>query len=135
MRQRCIRPLPSSNGCMYTKPKAVAVALHRIDAVLTHSIVGFQQSADQVGEILRPGTDKLRERIAVVVALAKKNAIRTQARLNEPRILNENALQPSDLVQGKRIFASLEDRASPSLEPVPRRSFAFDLKTRAAVGE
>src|SRR5262249_7159488 len=40
-----------------------------------------------------------------------------------------------DLVQRKGVFAGLEDSAPPSLEPVARRPFAFDLEAGAAVSE
>ena len=71
----------------------------------------------------------------MAVALAEEGAIRTQARANEPRVLDENALKAKDLVQCEGILACLEDGAPPSLEPVARRPFAFDLKTGAAVSQ
>src|SRR4051812_40863773 len=48
-----------------------------IHTVLTHPIVGFEQPVDEVGEILWPGADELRDRIATVVTLAEVDAVGT----------------------------------------------------------
>src|ERR1051325_10082479 len=89
-----------------------------IDAVLTHAVVRFQQARHQIREILRSSADEVRERIAVMVALADAYTVRAEARANEPRVFDETALRPQDLVQRERVFAGLEDSAPPALKPV-----------------
>ena len=108
---------------------------NRIDSVIAHAVIGFQHARHQVGEVLRARADKLRQWIAGVVAIAEEHAVGAQARLHEARVLDEDAVKPDDFVEREPVLPRLQDGAAPSLQPVARRPFAFNLETRAAVGE
>ena len=43
---------------------------HRVNPVFTHAVIGFQQPAHEIVQIIRPGTDELRQRLAVMVPIA-----------------------------------------------------------------
>ena len=43
---------------------------HRVNAVFAHAAVCFEHAAHEVVQILWPGADKLRQRVAVLVSFA-----------------------------------------------------------------
>ena len=86
-------------------------------------------------QILGPRADEFRQRIALMVALAEEDAVRTQTGVYEARVLDEDALQANDFVQRERVLAGLQDRAAPAFQAAARRPFALDLETGAAVGK
>src|SRR5690606_35843279 len=50
-------------------------------------------------------------------------------------ILDQHLVEPDDLVDIELVAPCLHDGAAPSLQPVARRTFAFNLEARAAVGQ
>src|SRR5258707_6684812 len=70
-----------------------------------------------------------------MVTLAEEHAVGPQASPDEARILDQHAVKAHDFIEGKGIFAGLKHSAAPSLQPTARRTLAFDLKARPAVGQ
>ena len=74
-------------------------------------------------------------RVAKVIAFAQKHPIQAQASADKAHILDEDLLEADDFIEGKRVPSGLHYRAAPSLQPVARRPFAFNLETSADVGQ
>lgn len=55
--------------------------------------------------------------------------------MHKSRVLDEDVVKAKDFFKRKRIPASLQDRAAPSLQPVARRTLTLDLETGLAVGQ
>jgi hypothetical protein len=108
---------------------------HRVDAVVTHAVVRLQQTAHEVAEIIRPCANEFRERIAVLIPFAQKDAVGTQAHKHESRVLDKDAVKSDDFLERERVLSRLLDSATPSLEAVARRTLALDLETGLAVGQ
>ena len=108
---------------------------HGIDAIVAHTVVGFEQARHQVVEALRAGADELRERIARVVAVAYEDAGRAQTGLYKTRVFDQDAVEVNDLIEGERVPSCLQHGAAPALQTVARWSLALDVKARAAVGQ
>jgi len=70
-----------------------------------------------------------------VVPLAQEDAIGTQARAHETRVLNKDALQANDFIQCQPVLARLQNRAAPPLQPVARGTLSLDLEAGPAVGQ
>ena len=102
---------------------------------LAHPVVGFKQTVHQFGKVRGPRADEFRQGIAMMIALANKHAVGTKACLHEPCVFDQNAVKAYDFIEGKLGPASLHDGFAPTLQPVARRPFAFDLEARPAVGQ
>lgn len=89
-----------------------------IQITVTHTVIGGQQAGTQCFEVLRAGTDEFRQRIAKMIALTKKDAIRPQAREYKPGILDQDTVKPYDFFESERVFPGLEYRLVPPLQPV-----------------
>ena len=106
-----------------------------IEAAVAHAVVRLQHAAHQILDIARPCADEFRQGVAVVVTLTQEDAVRSQPRMDEACILDEDAVQADDLRQREIVLAGLQNRAAPSLQSVSRRAFAFDLEARPAICE
>lgn len=102
---------------------------------LAHPIVGFKQTLHKFGKVRRPRADEFRQGIAMMIALAKKHAVRTKACLHEPCVFDQDAVKAYDFIEGQPGPASLHDGFAPTLQPGARRPFTFDLKACPAVGQ
>ena len=75
------------------------------------------------------------QRVALVVPLSQENAVGTETGMHETGVLDQDALQAKDFVEGEGIPAGFEDGAAPALQAGARRALALDLETRPAVGQ
>jgi hypothetical protein len=108
---------------------------HGVDTVVAHAVVCVEHAGHQVREVLWACADELRQRITQMVALADECPVGPEARAHEARVLDEDIVQPDDLVEGERVLPRLEYGAPLSFETVARRTFALNLEARAAVGQ
>src|SRR5207302_10761091 len=76
-----------------------------------------------------------RQRLAVAITLAQKHAIGPQADMHKSWVFYQNALKANDLIKGKLVFARLQNGPAPPLQPIARRPFALDFKTRKGIDQ
>jgi hypothetical protein len=86
-------------------------------------------------QVIGRSADEVGQRIAIVMSLAQEDAVGAQAGLHESGVLDEDAVQADDVVEGERVCAGRLDRAGPALEPVARRALVLDREAGAAVCE
>src|SRR6266576_5254074 len=55
--------------------------------------------------------------------------------MHKPWVFYQNALKANDRIEGKLVFARLQNGPAPPLQPIARRPFALDFKTRKAIGQ
>src|SRR5258705_4858351 len=70
-----------------------------------------------------------------MIALAEKDAVQAESDMAETVVLYQDALQADDFIQSELVLPGLQHGLAPTLQPVARRTFAFDLKACAAVGQ
>ena len=108
---------------------------YRVDTIIAHAIIRLEQAVHEVLQVGGPGTDEFRPWIAVVVSFAEEDAVKSQSRPNESRVLDQDALQAGDFLDRQPVLAGLQDRTAPPLQPAARRTLALDLEAGPAVGE
>jgi len=90
-------------------------------------IVKGQQPIHQGGQILRPGTDMVRNwRTGHAVVRSHEPAFIAIALVHKSRVTEDEFLQAQEFCMAERAPARLPDRCAPSLDPVLRRAFALD---------
>ena len=98
-------------------------------------VVAGVQRRHEVGNILGPRADELGQGVVAVVPFAQKDPVVAIADRGQAIIADQDAVQAVDLGLIEGALAGLEHRASPALQAVDGRALAFDLETRAAVGQ
>src|SRR5690606_38564620 len=104
----------------------------RVNITHAHPRIDVQQGMHKVTQIIRTCADELRKWVAFMISFTKKHAIRTQPRSYKTCVLDQNALEPDDLVRRQGVPSGLQDGTTPPFEAVPRGAFAFNLKTGPA---
>jgi len=84
---------------------------HRVEAILAHAVVGFQQAAHEIVEVAGPRADEFRQGVAVMVR-SPRNTPSDEPRVDKARVLDEDALKADDFVESQAVPAGLQDRAA-----------------------
>jgi hypothetical protein len=108
---------------------------HRIEFSLAHALVRRDQPLHHGRKILRARADEFRQRITFVIALAKEDAVRPQARLREAHVRDQHGVQPQDLIERQLVLSGLHYRPPPTLKAATWRPLTFDLEACTVVCE
>ena len=70
-----------------------------------------------------------------MIPFPQEHAVRAQTGARKARVLDEDAVETSDLVEREPILASLQNCPSPSLQPVAWWPLAFDFEAGPAISQ